>query len=186
MKKLLYIILVAAVAPLLSSCLGDDDNNSDTYKEWREQNDQWMQLRLAEKDASGNPVYQKVTANWDTKAYVLMKWHNDRSQTIGNLQPISTSTVDVKYEVMTIDSTLIDSSKDRVTPAQGVYRTVLNKNITGWMMGIPQMHIGDSCTILIPYNQAYGNVTSNGLKPYSSLIFNVKLVGIPAYEKPVN
>ena len=114
-----------------------------------------------------------------------MQWHNDRSLTASKLKPISTSTVDVRYEVRTIDGKEVDNSKNRTTPAPGVYRSKLNSNITGWVMGIGNMHVGDTCTILIPYSQAYGSIPYNGLKAYSSLIFNVRLVDIPGFEKPI-
>ena len=50
-----------------------------------------------------------------------------------------------------------------------------------------QMHVGDSAQIVIPYQQAYGSTGSmrNGIyviKPFSTLVFNLKLVDIPYYE----
>lgn len=169
--------------PCLTSCLSNDEPNSGNN--WRDANDEWMLAKSIEKDAAGNLVYERVTCPWDVDGYVLMKWHNSRSENASKLSPISTSTIDVKYEVRTIDDVMVDNSHSRVTPAPGVYRSVLNKNISGWLIGISQMHIGDTCTILIPYTQAYGSVPYNGLKGYSNLIFNVRLVDIPAFEKPI-
>lgn len=183
MKKLIKILSICTL-PLLVSCSLDPDEPADPNSEWRELNDNWIKAKAAEKDASGNDVYRKVTASWDPSAYILMKWHNDPSETVSELSPISTSTIDVKYEVRNIDGDLVDSSAKLVSPAAGVYRSVLNKNITGWILGLPQMHIGDTCTILIPYNQAYGTLSNSNLKPYSNLVFNVRLVGIPGLEKP--
>lgn len=184
MKKILIYVLGACLAtPLLTSCLGDDPKNEEDP--WKEQNDTWLISKELEKDTEGNPVYEKVTCSWDPNAFVLMQWHNDRSQTASKLSPMSTSTVDVRYEVRTIDGTEIDNSKSRVTPAPGVYRSQLNKNIMGWIIGLGNMHIGDTCTILIPYTQAYGSIPYNGIKAYSSLVFDVRLVDIPAWEKPI-
>ena len=183
MKKLLiYGLLATALLPL-ASCGMDEPN--DTQTPWREENDDWMLAKQMEKDADGNPVYEKVNCAWDPNAYVLMQWHNDRSLTASKLKPISTSTVDVRYEVRTIDGKEVDNSKNRTTPAPGVYRSKLNSNITGWVMGIATIHVGHTCTILIPYSQAYGSIPYNGLKAYSSLIFNVRLVDIPGFEKPI-
>lgn len=182
-KSLIYLLLACAVIPMLTSCLGDDPKNEGDP--WKEKNDDWIIGKALEKDADGNPVYEKVTCSWDPNAYVLMKWHNDRAQTASKLTPMSTSTVDVRYEVKTIDGVEVDNSKNRVNPAPGVYRSTLNKNIEGWIIGLSNMHIGDTCTILIPYTQAYGSMPYNGLKAFSSLEFNVRLVDIPAWEKPI-
>lgn len=184
MKLKYALTAIGTLALALTSCLGDDkpDDSNDI---WKKQNEDWMITKSLEKDAEGNNVYERVGSAWDPNAYVLMRWHNDRSQTASKLSPISTSTVDVRYEVSAIDSVLIDSSHKRVSPAPGVYRTVLSKNISGWVLGISQMHVGDTCTILIPYNQAYGTIQYNGLKPYSNLIFHVRLVDVPAYDKPL-
>lgn len=184
MKKLLYIMASCLALVGLPSCLGDDEPG-DENNEWRELNDQWMLTKAAEKDAAGNPVYERIGCSWDPNAYVLMRWHNDRSLTEDKLSPISTSTVDMRYEVRTIDDKEVDDSHSSANPAPGVYRTRLNNTISGWMIAVSQMHVGDTCTILIPYNQAYGSVSYKGLRPYSDLVFNVRLVDIPAYEKPI-
>lgn len=184
MKKTIFLILVCIVTGLaMTSCLGD--NEPTTVNTWQEKNDAWMLEKSMEKDADGNPVYERITCPWDPDGYVLMKWHNPRTENEAKLSPLSTSTIDVRYEVSTIDSVMVDNSRSRVNPAPGVYRSVLNKNIGGWIIGLSNMHVGDTCTILIPYTQAYGSVPYNGLKGYSSLIFNVRLVDIPAYEKPL-
>lgn len=182
MKHLFHAIIAGFTLVSLTSCLGDEPDNGSN---WRNHNDSWMQAKTNEKDKDGNPVYRRIGCDWDPNAYILMKWHNDPAETASRLSPLSTSTVDVRYEVMTVDSVLVDSSHSRVTPAPGVYRSQLNNNINGWIIGLSNMHIGDTCTILIPYNQAYGEIPYNGLKAYSSLIFNVRLVDIPAYEKPI-
>lgn len=184
MMKFLYkLFSLCLISVLLTGCLGDGP--TDTTSEWKEKNDKWMLAKSLETDEQGNPVYERVTCTWDPNAYVLMRWHNDRSETASALCPLSTSTIDVRYEVRTIDSVMVDNSHSRVTPAPGIYRSQLNQNINGWIVGIGNMHVGDTCTILIPYNQAYGPMQYNSLKPYSSLIFNVRLTGVPAFEKPI-
>ena len=44
------------------------------------------------------------------------------------------------------------------------------------------MNVGDSVEIIIPYNMGYGGSQTGIIKPYSTLIFNLKLVDIPYYE----
>lgn len=181
MKILKYILPVALLLPL-TSCLGDDDNE---YEEWRTQNVEWMEAQESRTNPDGTPYYEKVTAPWDFQGYVLMKWHNDRELTKNNLSPMSNSTVDMKYHGRLITDEAFDSSYLRTSPMDSVYRTQLNLTINGWIIGVSQMHVGDSATIVIPYTQAYGTSGSGKIKPYSNLIFDVELVGIPGYEIPV-
>lgn len=181
MKLLKYLLLLILAIPMIS-CLGDDESG---YEEWRKENDEFMLAKENEKDANGKPVYEKVYATWNPQGYVLMKWHNDRSATNKNLSPMSNSTVDLKYHGRLITDEPFDSSYLRTTPRDSVYRSRLNTNVNGFIIGVSQMHIGDSCTIIIPYGQGYGAVSTGTVIPYSNLIFDVKLVDIPGYEIPV-
>ena len=160
---------------MLDSCLVN--NVYDEYKEWREKNDEWYQ----QQKASGQ--YKVLTAAWDPSAQVLMRWHNDTMQTKGNLKPLLTSTVDVKYRLRLYDNTVVDSSYNLTSPADSIYRAMINQNVEGWMIALTNMHVGDSCTVIIPYQQGYGSSTkSDVLVPYSNLIFDLKLVDIYKYK----
>ena len=176
MKKSFHITLLAIVALLmLGSCLGK--SVYDEYKDWRETNDEWFEQQAA----SGQ--YTLITAPWDPSARTLIRWHNDTMLTHGNLKPLLTSTVDVKYKLSLCDGTAVDSSYNIISPVAGVYRTVVNQNVEGWMIALTRMHVGDSCTVIVPYHQGYGSSKmSNSLKPYSTLIFNMKLEDINKYK----
>ena len=176
MKKLLYAVILAAVgSTMLVSCLGD--SVYDQYKEWREKNDDWY----ARQAQSGQ--YTMIKAAWDPSAQVLMRWHNDTMLTKNNLKPLLTSTVDVKYKLNLYDGTPVDSSYNVVSPADSVYRSMVNENVEGWMIALTYMHVGDSCTIVIPYQQGYGStIKSDLLLPYSVLVFDVKLKDIYKYK----
>ena len=176
MKKFFYTVIMAIVAiTMLDSCLGH--SVYDEYKEWREKNDEW----LVQQKASGQ--YTVVTASWDPSAQVLMRWHNDTMQTRNNLKPLITSTVDVKYYLKLYDGTPVDSSYYMTSPADSIYRSRINENVEGWMIALTHMHVGDSCTVIIPYQQGYGSTNrSDVLVPYSNLIFDVKLVDIYKYK----
>ena len=176
MKKLFYTVILAVLAvTMLDSCLGN--NVYDEYKDWRQKNDEWFSRQAA----SG--LYTKVTAPWDPSATVLMRWHNDRNLTKDNLMPLITSTVDVKYYLRLYDGTPVDSSYYMTSLADSIYRSMVNSNVEGWMIALTNMHVGDSCTVVIPYQQAYGSTKrSEVLIPYSSLVFDVKLVDIYKYK----
>ena len=176
MKKFFYTVLLAAMAlTMLDSCLGN--NVYDEYKDWRQKNDAWY----GQQKASGQ--YSVLIAPWDPSAQVLIRWHNDTMLTRNNLKPLITSTVDVKYHLSLYDGTPVDSSYYMTSPADSIYRSMINQNVEGWMIALTRMHVGDSCTVIIPYQQAYGsNKQSDVLVPYSNLVFDLKLVDIYKYR----
>jgi len=174
MNKLLNICL-AAIMIVLSSCLGK--TVWDEYKDWRNTNDDWY----AQQATSGN--YTTIIPSWDPSAQVLMRWHNDTTTTRNNLKPLITSTVDVKYRGRLYNDTPFDSSYTKTSPADSIYRSKVNNNIEGWMIALTHMHVGDSCTIIIPYEQGYGSSSvSSVIRPYSVLVFDMKLVDIYKYK----
>lgn len=176
MKKLFYTVIMAVVAiTMLDSCLGK--TVEDEYKDWREKNDAWYQQQAA----SGQ--YTKFIAPWDPSAQTLVRWHNDTMLTKDNLKPLLSSTIDVKYRLSLYDGTRVDSSYNIVSPADSIYRSVLTDNVEGWMIALTRMHVGDSCTVIIPYHQGYGSSKmSTTLVPYSTLVFDIKLVDIYKYK----
>ncbi len=178
MKKFFYTVIMAVAAiTMLNSCLGN--TIEDEYKDWREFNDAWFQ----QQSASGQ--YTKLTASWDPSSHVLIRWHNDTMLTRNNLKPLITSTVDTKYLLRLYNGTRIDSSytSSSATLSDSIYRSVVNQNVEGWMIAMTHMHVGDSCTVIIPYQQGYGSSKrSDDLLPYSNLVFDVKLVDIYKYK----
>ena len=176
MKKFVYIVIMAiAAVTTLNSCLGK--SIEDEYKDWRKNNEAWYQQQAA----SG--LYTELTASWDPSAKTLIRWHNDTMLTHGNLKPLITSTTDVKYKLTLYDGTPVDSSYYLTSPADSIYRSMVNQNVEGWMLALTHMHVGDSCTVIIPYQQGYGSTQMNDLlAPYSTLVFNIKLVDIYKYK----
>lgn len=184
MKKLPFILLaVTLLGGMFVACVGGDEEDLDKYAEWRKINTAWYESQAALTEG-GVKYYTAFTATWDPAAEVLIHWFNDTNKTKGNLKPLYTSQVDVKYKVCLYDGTPVDSSFKSTDPADSVYRTRLNSGvIEGWGIAIPQMHIGDSCRVIIPYNVGYGVTNRDPVKPYSTLQFDIKLMGIPKYEK---
>lgn len=184
MRRLVYSVLtLMAALPLLTSCLKD---NSDPFEDWRDDNNAWLDEQLVRKNANGSQYYEKVMVNWNPTAYVLMHWHNDRSKTVNNLKPISTSTVDVKYRLRDYQGLGKDSSYLRTIPADSIYRSRVNSNIEGWVIGVTNMHVGDSVTMIVPYQYGYGAQARGAINPYTHLVFDMKLTGVPGYIVPVN
>lgn len=167
---------------MFAAACSDDDNTWDDYADWRNANEAWLSEQAARTNDDGTPYYTKLTPAWDTSAYVLIHYFNDRRLTEGKLSPLLTSTVDVKYIGRLYNDEPFDSSFTSQSPADSIYRTACNKVIRGWVIALEDMRVGDSCEVLIPYQQAYGAANSGVIKPYSALNFGIKLVGIPYYE----
>lgn len=176
MRKLLITAIGATlISGALTSCL--DDDKPEDYTQWRNANDAY----LAELEKSTE--YTRVSPDWAPGTYILMKWHNDRSATEKNLQPLYNSTCNTKYRLRLIDESVADSSYSNTANGDSIYQSTPSTNVVGFAVALMSMHVGDSCTVVIPYNAGYGNLPHSNIKPFSNLIFDLKLVSIPAYEK---
>lgn len=83
------------------------------------------------------------------------------------------SVVLVHYTGKTINGRTFDSSRGGVAPA---FR--LRELITGWIIALQQMHVGDRWEVYIPAEMAYGRSNQPGIPGGSTLIFDIELVGI--------
>ena len=186
-KLLLYIGSFMALMSLASvsvSCNDDNKNSWDDYEKWRNANSSYYDEQKYSFDENGNPEDLTVVAPWNPGAEVLIKYLNDRSKTEGNLTPLLTSTVDVKYRGSLYNGVAFDSSYLRTSPADSIFRTVLSATIEGWWIALTDMRVGDSARVIIPYNVGYGSSITASIPPFSTLVFDVKLVDIPYYEIP--
>lgn len=171
-------VLMCSSGLFLSSCFDDSDSLAEQYKEWRIQNEQYV--KEAEEQGGGN-FYTRVTPSWAPNTFVLLHWHNDRSLTAGNLSPMDNSTTKITYELFDIEGNrLSDSFKN----PDSVYTSKPSDNIIGMWTALTHMHVGDSVTMVIPASAGYGIQSTGTIKPYSTLIYNVKLKAITAYEIP--
>ncbi|MDE6342119.1 MAG: FKBP-type peptidyl-prolyl cis-trans isomerase [Muribaculaceae bacterium] len=183
--KIRHIIFSALAAVMasgaLSSCLGNDDPTFD-YASWISRNEAYVTSKADSVGPDGKKVFEKLVPSWAPGVFILAQWHNDRELTKNNLVPMDNSTVDVIYECKYVDGTVLDSSYKNTTYGDSVYRCKPNANIAGFWAMLTSMHVGDSVTCVIPMNAAYGASTSNSVLPYSTLIYNMKLKRIHAYE----
>ena len=68
------------------------------------------------------------------------------------------------------------SSYDRGEPF--VFDIGQGQVIKGWDEGISYMHEGGEATLIIPSSLGYGSSGAGSIPPYSTLIFEVKLINI--------
>lgn len=98
---------------------------------------------------------------------------------------MSNSTVELKYELEDIEGTKIQDSYSATT-GDSLYVTQPNQTVAGFWIALTTMHVGDSATLIIPYPSGYGSGQTASIKPYSNLIYRVKIKGIKAFEKPAS
>ena len=88
--------------------------------------------------------------------------------------PTATQKVKVNYEGHLIDGTEFDSSYKRGQPST----FQANQVIKGWTEALCKMPVGSKWELYIPQELAYGDRDTGKIKPYSTLIFTVELLGI--------
>ena len=94
--------------------------------------------------------------------------------------PKATDKVLVNYEGRLIDGTVFYASKKHGDkPAEFKPSQV----IKGWTEALTMMPVGSKWQLYIPYELAYGERNTGSIKPFSTLIFDVELVGIDNGEK---
>ena len=92
----------------------------------------------------------------------------------GSTSPTIRSIVSVHYRGTLIDGKEFDNSYKRNYPE--AFR--LCDVIDGWQIALQQMHVGDKWIIYIPYELGYGSKACAGIPAFSTLIFEVELLGI--------
>ena len=92
----------------------------------------------------------------------------------GTSTPNVRSIVSVHYKGSLINGRVFDNSYERNCPE--AFR--LSDVIDGWQLALQRMHIGDKWIIYIPYTMGYGTRASGPIPAFSTLIFEVELLGI--------
>ena len=88
--------------------------------------------------------------------------------------PKPTDTVETHYRGTFADGKEFDSSYSRGTPA----KFPVNRVIPGWTEALQLMKVGAKWELYIPYDLAYGAGGRAGIPAYSTLIFELELLGI--------
>lgn len=102
--------------------------------------------------------------------YLVLEEGADRTAAM----PLATDEVMVHYHGTMIDGTVFDSSVDRGEPIS----FPLDGVIPGWTEGLQLMRVGEKFRFFIPSELAYGASGAGPIPPFSTLIFDVELLGI--------
>lgn len=90
--------------------------------------------------------------------------------------PKATDQVKVVYEGKTIDGKVFDATSRHGDVQFDTFRC--DQVIKGWTEALTKMKVGSKWEVFIPQDLAYGASEAGQIKPYSTLIFTVELVGI--------
>ena len=90
--------------------------------------------------------------------------------------PQNSQMVKVHYTGKLLDGTVFDSSVERNEPFSFVLGA--HQVIPGWEIALSKMHVGEKATVIIPSNLAYGERGNYGIPPFSTLVFDIELLGI--------
>jgi len=90
--------------------------------------------------------------------------------------PMATDVVQVHYHGMLIDGKVVDSSVDRMKPAE----FPVNKVIPAWTEALQKMKVGDKWRLYVPSRLAYGpQGTEDGkIPPFAALLFDIELLEV--------
>lgn len=171
--KLITLLLAVGGLLAMSSCLSKENKTWNDYEDWRTANNDWLE----ELELSGK--YTRCVPVWNTKLNVSMRWLNDREENAGNLTPLYTSQVKVKYKGWLYDGTPFDSS---YTQPDSCAILLPSNLIDGWVIALERMKVGDKVELIVPYQAAYQASGYGSVPPFSNLRFEMELRDIPAYE----
>ncbi len=89
-------------------------------------------------------------------------------------KPTPKGIVLVNYKGSLINGKVFDTTMHKGRPAE--FR--LNELILGWRTALSQMQVGSHWEVVIPFNLGYGSRGAGAIKPYSTLIFEISLLGV--------
>lgn len=138
--------------------LKEAEANKELYKDYIAENETFL---------AQNKEKEGVQVTASGLQYKVIKMGNGE-------KPVAESTVRVHYTGTTIDGTEFDSSV-KGEPVEFPLANV----IPGWTEALQLMPVGSKFRIWLPSELAYGaNGAGDAIKPFSTLVFDVELLGI--------
>ena len=170
MKKFpLLLMILGCLAVVACNSDGDDDDSKDywsKYRKWREENTEWFKVKRDSLAADGTQYFQTVSPAWNPSAQILIHYHNDRSLTQGNLSPYLTSTAAVRYIGRLCTGEPFDSSYLLTANGPAIALLSPQNSVQGMAIALMDMRVGDTCTVVMPYELAYGGQMKGSILPY--------------------
>lgn len=165
-------VLALLFVAVVSSCLSNSDP-TETYVDWKAKNEAYF---ASMKDSSD---YRPDTIPLNRGGGV----YYSKIITPGTgVSPLYTDTVFVHYQGRLIDWTLFDGTFKGATPIwqnnEDSTHFKINSVVRGWTEALTHMKVGERRRIVLPWSLGYGANGSGQILPYSTLIFDVRLISV--------
>ena len=108
---------------------------------------------------------------WEVESCIRC-WKVEKVEGKANVTPRSIVTCHCKGSL--ISGKVFDNSFERGCPEA----FSVNDLIEDFQMALCNMHIGDHCEVCIPWQKGYGKRSDADIPGYSTLIFEIQLLGI--------
>jgi len=159
---------------LISSCSSNVDEGY--YKEWKSLNESYFANM---KDSTGYVLYNIPVSSGGGSFYYNVISHGDST----SASPLNNDIVTVNYRGKIINGTVFDQTFSGVNPLADSIASprsfYLKGLISGWIVNLTQMKVGERRKIILPQELGYGPYGSGSLiLPYSTTVWDIQLIKI--------
>lgn len=168
----LFLPLFLFVLVVATSCL-DTTDPLVQYADWKIKNETYFKNM---KDSIGFKLFD-IPANRGGGSYY---YHIIEPGDANSGSPLYNDTVIVHYQGRLITWAMFDKTYSGANPDwyknENPASFSLNGVVKGWTEALMQMKVGEKRRIVLPYALGYGDAGSSAINPYSTLIFDIKLI----------
>ncbi len=191
--SILRLFLPLAVIALAMAACSESDDTIEEYPEWQATNEAYIDGLYAttkQKIEQGDTSWKIIrSCNLESEAatkpsdYIIVHVESEGTAAV---KPFITDSVRVHYSGRLLPSTsypqgyLFDKSftgefhEETAVPSQ----FLVSELVTGFTTALLYMNLGDRWTVYIPYQLGYKAEGSSSVPGYSTLVFDIDLVGI--------
>ena len=198
MEKYFYMFLLLIMALSMASC-SESDDTVEEFPDWQKNNEAYftnMYTSAKQKIASGDTSWKVIKCYSMPEESATYTSTPEQHIVVNVLQegtgagcPLYTDSVSCHYSGRLLPSTTYTDGFRFDQSWYGTFneatakpsRFVVSGLIDGFSTAIQNMHIGDHWLVYIPYQLGYGVTGSTNIPSYSTLIFDITLVG---YNRP--
>ena len=175
-----YILLLSLLLLSYTAC-SEDDSVTDEYANWQERNEEMIDLWASNGLQKIRVFTQDNTTPGNNDDYIYVQVLEVGE---GTESPLYTDTARVAYRGRIIPTTsyadgyVFDETYlgDFSWHTAGMSTFAVNAMVTGFSTALMNMHKGDHWRVYIPYKLGYGTTSTNSIRGYSNLVFDIALL----------